>query len=72
MRCSFPTPGTSVVLAPSCFAGWSRSPGNEGIRRVFGEILAENRAMQEICRQLGFDLRYSAEDGVVEASIALP
>jgi len=44
---------------------------NEGIRRVFGDILAENRAMQEICRQLGFDLRYSIEVGVVEASITL-
>jgi acetyltransferase len=44
---------------------------NEGIRRVFGEILAENRAMQEICRQLGFDVSYSVEDGVVEASISL-
>ncbi len=44
---------------------------NEGIRRVFGEILTENRAMQEICRQLGFDVRYSAEDGMVEASITL-
>jgi hypothetical protein len=38
---------------------------------VFGEILAENRAMQEICHQLGFDMRYSIEDGVVEASITL-
>jgi acetyltransferase len=45
---------------------------NEGIRRVFGEILGENRAMQEICRQLGFELRYSIEDGAVEASIELP
>ena len=42
---------------------------SEGIRRVFGTILLENRAMQEICRQLGFDLRYSTEDGVMEASI---
>ncbi|HEY1759157.1 MAG TPA: bifunctional acetate--CoA ligase family protein/GNAT family N-acetyltransferase [Bryobacteraceae bacterium] len=44
---------------------------SEGIRRVFGEILAENRAMQEICRQLGFDVRYSIADGVVEASIEI-
>jgi len=44
---------------------------NEGITRVSGDILAENRAMQDICRQLGFDLRYSVEDGVVRASIAV-
>ena len=44
---------------------------NEGIRRVFGEILAENRAMQEICHQLGFNMRYSIEDGVVRAAITV-
>jgi acetyltransferase len=44
---------------------------NEGISRVFADILSENQTMQEICRQLGFDLRYSIEDGVVKASIAL-
>ena len=44
---------------------------NEGIHRVFGQIMTENRAMQEICRQLGFEMRYSIEDGVVEASIAI-
>ena len=42
---------------------------NEGIRRVFGEILAENHAMQEICRQLGFEVSYSIDDGMVEASM---
>ena len=41
----------------------------EGIRRVFGEILTENRAMQDVCRRLGFDLRYSVEEGVVKATI---
>jgi acetyltransferase len=44
---------------------------NEGIRRVFGAILAENWPMQEICRQLGFHLRHSIEDGMTEASITL-
>jgi acetyltransferase len=44
---------------------------NEGIRLVFGEILEENRAMQDICRQLGFEVRYSNEDGVTKASIRL-
>jgi acetyltransferase len=40
----------------------------EGIRDVFGDILAENNAMQDICRQLGFDLRYSVEERVIKAS----
>ncbi len=44
---------------------------HEGITQVNGDILAENRAMQDICRQLGFQLRYSVEDGVVRASIAV-
>lgn len=43
----------------------------ERIRRVFGDILAENDAMQKICRQLGFELHYSPGDGVVRASIRL-
>lgn len=41
----------------------------EGVRRVFGDILNENDAMQKICRQLGFALHYSIGDGVVKASI---
>jgi acetyltransferase len=44
---------------------------NEGIRRISGDILAENRAMQAICRQLGFDMHYSIEEGVVKASISV-
>ena len=44
----------------------------EGIRHISGDILAENRAMIEICRQLGFQVQYSIEDGVVKASFAIP
>jgi acetyltransferase len=43
----------------------------EGIARVFGNILSENRLMQEVCRQLGFDLQYSPEEDVVVASLTL-
>jgi acetyltransferase len=43
----------------------------EGIHRVYGQILGENRAMQQVCRELGFETRYSIEDGAVEASIVL-
>ena len=43
----------------------------EGITRVFGNILPENRLMQEVCRQLGFGLQYSPEEGFVVGSLAL-
>jgi hypothetical protein len=38
---------------------------------VFADILHENRAMQEVCRMLGFDLRFDPEEGVVRAEISL-
>jgi acetyltransferase len=43
----------------------------EKIRRVWGHILGENRAMQELARQMGFDLHYSLEEGLVEASLQI-
>ena len=43
----------------------------EGITRVFGNILSENRLMQEVCRQLGFELQYSPEEDQVVASLTL-
>lgn len=43
----------------------------ERVGRVFGQILTDNRAMQEICKQLGFKLRYSMEDRVVEAVMSV-
>ena len=45
--------------------------GHEGIRRVFGDVLSENRAMLEICKLLGFETRYSPADHVVKASYTL-
>ncbi len=45
---------------------------NEGIRVIAGDILAENQAMHDICRQLGFEMHYSIADGVVKASLAIP
>jgi len=42
----------------------------EGLDRVTADILGENRHMIEICRQLGFNLKYGAE-GVVQAEITL-
>jgi acetyltransferase len=43
----------------------------EGIRRIVGDILSENRAMIEICHALGFKTRYSPEDLVVKATLTL-
>ena len=44
---------------------------HEGIRRITGDILSENRAMIEICHALGFETRYSPEDLVVKAMLTL-
>jgi acetyltransferase len=43
----------------------------EKLGRIVGEILPENRAMQTICERLGFRLRYSPQDSVVNAELAL-
>jgi hypothetical protein len=43
----------------------------EKLRRIWGNILGDNRPMQELARQSGFDLRYSMEEGVVEATLLL-
>ena len=42
----------------------------EGLDRVTADILGENRQMIEICRQLGFSLKYDAA-GVVQAELLL-
>jgi acetyltransferase len=44
---------------------------DEGIRRIFGDVLAENRGMLEICGALGFETRYSPSDHIVKATITL-
>jgi len=43
----------------------------EELERITADILPENRAMQTICRRLGFRLSESFADGVVKAQIAL-
>jgi acetyltransferase len=40
----------------------------EGLDRVIADMLGENRQMMEICRHLGFRLRYEGE-GVVKAEL---
>jgi acetyltransferase len=44
---------------------------DEKLRRLTGEILVENRGMQKVCERLGFTLKFSPEDGTVEARLAL-
>ncbi|MCI0535705.1 MAG: GNAT family N-acetyltransferase [Verrucomicrobiales bacterium] len=43
----------------------------EKLSRIVAEILPENRAMQSVCKKLGFDLEYSPEERVVRAAIRL-
>ena len=42
---------------------------HEKIRRVHGPILAQNRPMLDICRELGFHLKYVREEAAFEASL---
>ncbi len=42
-----------------------------GVTRVVGDILAENQGMQEVCKSLGFELKYSLEDHVVKATLTI-
>jgi acetyltransferase len=39
----------------------------EGLRRIYGSVLADNRPMLDVCARLGFELGFP-EDGVIEAS----
>jgi acetyltransferase len=44
---------------------------DEGIERICGEILAENREMQGVCKWIGFRLTHESGDGVVRAALEL-
>jgi acetyltransferase len=44
---------------------------DEKLIRIFGDILPENRDMLRVCDKLGFRHKYSAEERVVRAEIAL-
>jgi acetyltransferase len=44
---------------------------DEHIQRLTGDVLAENREMQEVCQKLGFRLHYSLEDQVVKVEYDL-
>jgi RimJ/RimL family protein N-acetyltransferase len=42
----------------------------EGVERIYGSILADNRPMLDVCGRLGFEFGFP-EDGVIEASLGL-
>jgi acetyltransferase len=44
---------------------------SEGLSRVTADILLDNRAMQHLCRKLGFHLRRDLGEGVVKADLNL-
>jgi acetyltransferase len=44
---------------------------DENVKRIYGDILPENRDMLRVCDKLGFQRHYSAEKGVVTAEIDL-
>ena len=43
----------------------------EGVEHIFGLILRENQAMQRVCKQLGFAVRYNDATDAMEAKIKL-
>lgn len=44
---------------------------DEHLQRLTGDILAENRGMQELCKRFGFSLHYSREDHLLKAELEL-
>ncbi|WOD40145.1 bifunctional acetate--CoA ligase family protein/GNAT family N-acetyltransferase [Nodosilinea sp. E11] len=44
----------------------------EQLHRITGEILAENDGMQHLCRRIGFQLKPTAEPGIISATLELP
>ncbi len=42
---------------------------DENLQRLIGDILVENKGMQEVCRKLGFHLEYSPETQLVRAEL---
>jgi acetyltransferase len=44
---------------------------DEKLKKIFGDILPENRNMLRVCDKLGFRQHYSPEEGVVRAEIDL-
>ncbi|MBD2112362.1 MULTISPECIES: bifunctional acetate--CoA ligase family protein/GNAT family N-acetyltransferase [Cyanophyceae] len=43
----------------------------EGLHRLTGEILAENHGMQRLCKRVGFQLKPTAEPGILSAILDL-
>jgi acetyltransferase len=44
---------------------------NRGLGEIFGDVLAENEAMLDLCRRLGFDIDAVAADGVLRVRLEL-
>jgi hypothetical protein len=44
---------------------------DEKLSLIVGDILPENRDMQEVCGRVGFHCEYSERDGIVRAEMRL-
>ena len=44
---------------------------NRGLGEIFGDVLAENETMLDLCRRLGFAVAPMAVDGVLRVTLAL-
>jgi acetyltransferase len=43
----------------------------EGLERVSGQMLADNEGMRRACERLGFEIRPTAQEGVIRAELVL-
>ena len=61
--------GLGYLLMQALIAHANRS----GLGEIYGEVLAENRRMQEVCASLGFaiDRKDAITDGIVHACLKL-
>jgi acetyltransferase len=44
----------------------------EGMQQIFATMLPENKAMQQVFRELGFHISHNTHDQIVEAELGLP
>jgi acetyltransferase len=42
-----------------------------GLAEIFGDVLAENETMLDLCRRLGFSIAPVATDGVLRVTLGL-
>ena len=65
---ALPGPG---AREPRCWTGSRQSAATSASRRIIGEILPENLAMQRVCEKLGFRTVFNDDDRLIYAMLEL-